>query len=416
MATEGLLQGQITDESLDLMRKRIGYPSNVVRHGYLESPHNVIATQDAFRRFATYNGDDNPLFNDPDYPAKTRWGAPIAPLKFEMSMGVLRHPTISDELERETRGALRGVQLFHSGAENFYYAPIREGAKLYHSKWVAGVEDKVSKFAGRSAIVSNGMSYWDEDDRVYVDGTNWFVHAERKKASDEPKSDAEKKPRDEPAFYTDEQLAEVEQAYENEYRRGADTLYIEDVKVGDRLPRMVKGPLTITDLINSHMGGGWFGYGNPPYRLAHENRKKLRGFYTKNEFNAWDTLQRVHWDTELAREVGVPATYDIGPMRQAMLGHYCNNYAGDDAWVYRMRYEFRSFNYMGDVTWIDGVITDVRVDDVLGPLIEVDLKGVNQRGKENIRGNATILVASRKTGLAALPPPGKPTPYRRSRV
>jgi hypothetical protein len=64
------------------------------------------------------------------------------------------------------------------------------------------------------------------------------------------------------------------------------------------------------------------------------------------------------------------------------------------------------------VTWIDGVITDVRVDDVLGPLIEVDLKGVNQRGKENIRGNATILVASRKTGLAGLPPAGNPTTFR----
>ena len=62
------------------------------------------------------------------------------------------------------------------------------------------------------------------------------------------------------------------------------------------LPTMVKGPLTVTDLINMHMGGGWFGYGNPPLRLAFENRKKMRGFYTKNEFGAWDVVQRVHWE------------------------------------------------------------------------------------------------------------------------
>ena len=43
------------------------------------------------------------------------------------------------------------------------------------------------------------------------------------------------------------------------------------------LPTMVKGPLTVTDLINMHMGGGWFGYGNPPLRLGFENRKKMRG-------------------------------------------------------------------------------------------------------------------------------------------
>lgn len=407
MATEGLLQGRITDESLDLMRDRIGFPNPTVRNGIIEDPWNITATQEAFRRFSISNGDDNPLFVDPAYPAKTRWGGPIAPLTFEMSMGVKRYPDMPEAEDRRTRAALKGVQLFHSGGENFYYAPIREGEKLYVSRWVKQVEDKQSQFAGRSAIVTNGKSYWNDDGAVFIDGVEWFVHAERRKA---PSGETAEK--ESVAHYTDAELAEIEAAYENEYRRGPDTLYIEDVKVGDRLPRMAKGPLTITDLINSHMGSGWFSYGNPPYRLAHENRKKLRGFYTKNEFNAWDTLQRVHWDKALANEVGVLSTYDIGPMREAMLGHYLNNYAGDDAWVYRLRYEFRSFNFMGDTTWIDGVVTDVRIDDVLGPLVEVELKGVNQRGKENIRGSGSILVASRKTGLAALPPPAKPPIHR----
>jgi acyl dehydratase len=407
MATEGLLQGRITDESLELMRKRIGYTNNTVRNGILEDPWNITANQEAFRRFAISNGDDNPLFIDADYPAKTRWGGPIAPAGFEMSMGVKRYPKMPDLLERETRGALKGVQLFHSGGENFYYAPIEEGRKLYVSRWVEKVEDKVSEFAGRSAIVTNGKSYWGDDEKVYVDGAEWFVHAERRKA---PSGD--KAVKDSVAFYTDEQLHEIEQAYENEFRRGADILYMEDIKVGDKTPRMAKGPLTITDLINSHMGCGWFSYGNPPYRLAHENRKKIRGFYTKNEFNAWDTLQRVHWDKQLANEVGVLSTYDIGPMREAMLCHYCNNFAGDDGWIYRLRYEFRSFNFMGDTTWIEGEVTAVRDDPVLGPLIEINLKGTNQRGKENIRGSATILVASKEKGLAALPPPGKQPKYR----
>src|SRR6202012_5028440 len=100
---------------------------------------------------------------------------------------------------------------------------------------------------------------------------------------------------------TDEQLAEIEAAYEAEYRRGTDTLYIEDVAIGQKLPRMVKGPLTITDLINLHMGAGWLVYGNWPNRLAYENRKKLRGFYSRHAFNAWEKIQRVHWDTDLGK-------------------------------------------------------------------------------------------------------------------
>jgi hypothetical protein len=207
-------------------------------------------------------------------------------------------------------------------------------------------------------------------------------------------------------------LAEIEAAYESEYRRGADTWYVEDVRPGQRLPRMVKGPLTITDLINIHMGAGWFSYGNPPFRLAYENRKRLRGFYSRNQFNAWDTIQRVHWDSGLAGQVGVSSAYDIAGMRQAMLNNYCTNLAGDDAWIYRVKYDLRSFNYMGDTTWIEGVVTEVSVDGDLGPRVELDLRGVNQRGEENITGSATVLMASRSTGLAKLPKPPPPTQYR----
>ena len=48
-----------------------------------------------------------------------------------------------------------------------------------------------------------------------------------------------------------------------------------------------------------------------------------------------------------------------------MVSHYLTNFAGDDAWIYRVRFEFRNFNYMGDVTWLIGTITDVRVDEKL---------------------------------------------------
>jgi acyl dehydratase len=409
MSSDGLLRGQITDETLELMRRRIGYPNPTLRAGIHGGAWNEIATADAIRRWSLCMGDDNPFFIERDYARKTRWGDTIAPTCFEKSMGILRTKEVPPEL-KDTNKALRGVQLFYSGGENFYYKPITEGVKLYRSKWVEKVELKESRFAGRSAIVSNGLSLWDDDDVVYTDGVDWFVHAERRKrAEGEPKK--EKEPF-EPAFYTDEQMAEIEAAYEAEYIRGADTLYLEDVKIGQPMPKMVKGPLTVTDLINFHMGAGWMVYGLWPYKLAYKNRKGLRGFYTKDKHNAWDAVQRVHWDAELAREVGVPDTYDIGALRQTMVSHYLHNYIGDDAWIYRMRYEFRNFNYMGDVTWLTANITEARVDPVFGPLIEMDVVGTNQRGKENVRANATVLVASRATGLCKLPNPPPPPPHR----
>lgn len=410
MASDGMILGQITDESVAMMRDRIGYPNPSLRHGWLEKPHNIYASYDAFRRFAIYGGSDNPLFIDEDYPRSTRWKESIAPLGFEGTMGLKRPKKMDPDFERATRGALRGVQLFHSGGENFYFAPITGGQRLYVSRYVDDVQVKTSSFGGKSVVVDNGKCYWNDDDVVLVQGRETYVHVERRRS--EPGTEKKKAPEPLVTRYSDEDLAEIDAAYDAEFRRGSDTWYIEDVTVGMRLPTMVKGPLTITDLINLFMGAGWYSYGAPPFKLAYESRKILRGFYTKNEFNAWDAIQRVHWEAGLIKEVGVPAIYDVAVMRQAMLNHYCNNIAGDDAWVYRVKYDLRKFNYIGDTTWIHGVVTDVRVDPVLGPAIEVDLVGINQRGEENIGGSATILVASRKTGLAKLPPAPAPTPHR----
>jgi acyl dehydratase len=406
--SDGLVRNQLTDESIDLMRRRIGFANPTLRIGAIEEPWNISATADAIRRYSICIGDDNPFYCAPEYAAATRWGQVIAPPGFEKSMGINRSPQPPGDEARVTSKALSGVQLYHSGGENFYYAPIVEGTILHRSRFVATVEEKQSEFSGRSGVVTNGLCLWDQNDQVAVDGVDWFVHAERRKRA----ASEDKYAKEEPAWYTDEQLAEIEAAYDNEFRRGADTLWFEDVAVGQALPKMAKGPLTVTDLINLHMGAGWLIYGNWPNRLAYENRKKLRGFYTRDEYNAWDTLQRVHWDKDLAQKVGVRMMYDIGPIRQLYVSHFLTNFVGDDAWIYRIRFEFRRFNYIGDTTWLTGEVTEVRVDEKLGPLMEITLRGTNQRGSDNILGSATVLLPSKVHGPVKLPERPAPTRHR----
>ena len=411
---DGLIIGRITEQDVENMRRRIGFPNPTLRKGILQTPWNTSLNADAVRRWSECMGDLNPLYNDEEYARATRWGEVVAPPGFEWSMGIERNPKMDEQFAKETRSALRGVQLFHSGAEYFYYRPFTEGVKIYKSEVVGSVEEKTSRFGGKSVIVDNVTNWWDDQDRTYVTSHRWFVHTERKPVkSDEDGAEKKEKKLVALGSYSDEDLAKIEAAYDAEYIRGADTLWYEDVEVGGELPTMVKGPLTVTDMINFHMGAGWTTYGNPPYRMAHENRKRLRGFYTKNEFGAWDTLQRIHWDIELAHKVGVQSSYDIGPMRFTWVCHYLTNYAGDDAFIQRIRYELRNFNYIGDTSWLSGSITGKRIDPELGPLIEVAVKSVNQRGEENITATATILVASREHGPAKLPPQPPITPWSR---
>jgi acyl dehydratase len=402
-----MLRGRITDESVELMRRRIGYSNPTIRSGVRQPPHWTEASHDGMRHWTRGYGDDNPLYVDRFYGTATRWGGQIGPPGFERTVAESRPgPKLPPDEDRETSRALRGVQLYHSGDDMRWYRPVRLGEWCMANSVVHDVEDKQSNFAGRSVIVTNRGRVWNQDRQLVSEGYNWFVHAERRNVAEngENGADAQPRPTVEPAAYTDDDLAAIDAAYEAEYRRGADTLFFEDAEPGTQLPRMVKGPVTVTDMINMHMGGGWFGYGNPALRLGYENRKRMRGFYTKNRFGAWDVIQRVHWEEEAARAVGVPLMYDIGPMRWAWLVHYCTNWMGDDAWLFRLRGEFRKFNYFGDTTWIDGRIRDVYLHEH-GPAIDIELTGTNQRGEHNIVGEATILVASREHGPMTLPTP-----------
>ncbi|MFH1485193.1 MAG: MaoC family dehydratase N-terminal domain-containing protein [Chloroflexota bacterium] len=62
----------ISQDSLEALRSRI-----VMER--LAKPWNEYATLDAIWHFAEAMGDDNPLWRDLDYAAKTRWGTIIAP-------------------------------------------------------------------------------------------------------------------------------------------------------------------------------------------------------------------------------------------------------------------------------------------------------------------------------------------------
>jgi acyl dehydratase len=398
-ADDGMLHGKITDESIALMRQRIGYPNPTLRTGFVDWPWNETATVDAIRKYAHGYGDLNPLYTNPGHAATTRWGGPVAPPGFEWTMGVDRSPQIPLELHERTRKALRGVHLFNAGHEGWFYRPIRPGDALFRSSVLADVEEKASRFAGRSVLATNQHTWWDESGTVVARRRPWYIHAERSEAGQKSK------PGEERASYTAEQLADIDNAYDAELIRGVDTLYYEDVAVGDACPRMVKGPLVVTDLINFFMGAGWYGYGFPALRLARENRRRMPGFYSRDDFGAWDAIMRIHWDDAMARKVGVAAAYDIGPIRWTWLAHFCSNYAGDDGWVFRVRGEFRRFNYMGDTTWLTGSVSDKRVDAELGPLVDIDIRGTNQRGQDNIVGSATVLLPSRDRGPVTLPAP-----------
>ncbi|BBY78410.1 acyl dehydratase [Mycolicibacterium parafortuitum] len=363
--------------------------------------HHRECSVDTIRQFAIGYGDDNPLYVDPDYAAGTRWGGPIAPpmIHSSLSRKMLGDP-IPEDIRKATRGLFSGIHLFVSGQDTEWYQPVRPGDVLYGFGGMESTEVKTSEYAGRSVIrVRRAVRVNQRAEIVAIERTI-LISTERKKSRERGKyMDLT------PASYTDEQIAEIDEIYAAEGPRGAEPRWWEDVAVGDALPKMVKGPLTLTDMISFHAGGYGFGpYGIGGARVGYKNRQRVPKFYIKNAAGIPDVAQRLHWENEWSQSIGNPMAYDYGIMRECWLTHYLTDWMGDDGWLVRQHDEMRKFNYIGDTQFITGEVVGKRVEKGNG-VVDVEFRATSQRGEVTAPATATVALPSRELGMVVLPQP-----------
>jgi len=385
---------QLTDSDIERAKLLIGIDLAVRHQEYVGT-----AQVDNIRNFASGVGNDNPLHRDPDYAAGTRWGQVIAPT---MMAGIINTPLkgdpMPDEIKAGTKSLFRGIHVFVSGGEWEFYNPIYPGDTLYSFKGEESVSVNPSEFAGRNVIQISREVKFNQRQQVVGVYKTLRILTERKTAAKKGKYSAI-----EPQSYSDEDIAKIDEIYENEKVRGAEKRYYEDVEIGETLGTMAKGPLTVTDVVCFHAGG----YGFVPYaptvaRMAYKNRKRIAPFYVKNEYGIPDVAQRLHWDPAWAQQIGNPMAYDYGVMRENYIYHYLTDWCGDDGWVMQLYDEIRKFNYMGDVQTITGEVVGKREEDGL-KIVDVSFRMTNQRGEQTLKGHGSILLPSRETGIPALP-------------
>jgi acyl dehydratase len=392
--------GRITDEAVAELRRRIGQPE----------PHPVPPqyrrpNADAFRNVARAYGDDNPLWCDEAAAQRSYW------------LGLIASPVLvggdsligEDELTAAERAAhegmrgdpLRGVHAFYAASEREWWGPLRPDLRVQRRNALVGVLDKGSEFAGRAIHEWTAQVFADETGSLLGGQYRLMIRAERRKAREKGKYSAvEVEP------YTDEQIDEIDAAYDAYERRGARPRHYEDVQVGDELPRMVKGPLTVTDMICWHVGMGMGRYGIGPLELARRNRRRVPRFYHRDEFNVPDVLQRVHWDSAFAKKAGNPHVYDYGRMRETWMIQLCTDWMGDEAWLWHLRAEFRKFNYVGDTQWVTGRVVGKHVVEAGQGSVEVELTATNQRGEVTTTGTAKIILPQQGEQFHLPSPPG----------
>ncbi|MFI5014969.1 MAG: acyl dehydratase, partial [Hyphomicrobiales bacterium] len=192
--------------------------------------------------------------------------------------------------------------------------------------------------------------------------------------------------------YAREELDRVYDLYAKEEIRGPQKRHFEDVAIGDKLPTLAKGPMTVTGFIA--FAQGWGGLYIRANKLNWKQITRHPGLGIENRFGIPDCPERVHWDADMAAMVGAPGVYDYGPERCSWLTHHLTNWMGDDGFLVNAQSKIRRHNPEGDLLFIDGTVTGRRQDGSRH-LVEIAQEARNQDGELSVLGSAVVALPSR---------------------
>ncbi|MDX2156859.1 MAG: MaoC family dehydratase N-terminal domain-containing protein [Hyphomicrobiaceae bacterium] len=377
MTSSARLFPKITDETLADLRLRIGVPITDTLEPWCHE-----ATRDNIRHYAHGIGDDNPLWCDPDYAAKSRFGTIVAPPSFLFAC---------DRIISGYVGGLPGVHAMWAGADWTWHLPLRRNDEISTEASLKDLIEHQTRFAGRAVQQIYHVRFYNQRRELVAEADSWCFRTDRDHAREEGTKykDLRAKP---PRRYTEAELAKTWELYAKEEVRGATPRYFEDVAIGESLPRMAKGPMTVTGFIA--FAQGWGGLYIRANKLAWKMIHRHKGLGIPNRFGIPDCPERVHWEPEFAHMVGAPGAYDYGPERCSWLTHHMTNWMGDDGFLRRATCKIRRHNPEGDLLFIDGKVTAKRLEGGRH-LVDIEQSAINQDGELSVVGTGTVELPSR---------------------
>ncbi len=363
--------GRITDAEVDRLRSRIGEVVSVA-----EPPYLTEANRDAIRRWAQATGDRNPLYLDEEYASKSRFGRLVAPPCL---------PYAFSRLSIGYRGGLPGVHSMFGGSHWRWFRPLFVGSQVDSETRFTDLIELNGKFAGRMfRQVSTTTFATTGDPSPFAEVRGWGMRIERTAAREKGKYDGTKL-----AHYGADDLAAIAKEYAQEKCVGNDFQFWDDLAIGQELPTIIRGPYSATIavafeqawgglFIRAH--GNWFDFidGHPAIGIP-------------NRLGVPEPPEAVHWDSELARSVGVPEAYDYGPERISWLASFVANWVGDHGFLEELYCEIRGFNLVGDLSRCHGVVAVLEPPGAgeQGRAV-LDIWISNQRGERTAKGWAAV--------------------------
>jgi len=336
------------------------------------APWNRHVTADSIRHFAFGISDDNPLWIDPDYARRGRYERLAAPPAYLCSV---LYPMLHGAPMLAPLSSLIG------GLEYQYMMPVLEGDRIEAVATQTGSYEKKSSSGRRLIFIISKVIYTNQRDEIAGVAIGTMIRATQV---------GEELLYDQPLHrYTDEELDRIGAAIRQEKRTGAAELCRADIQVGQRIPEIVRGPLTIGDMVC------WQAAIGPSYRagaLGYLDCLKAPHTAVRNPVTGWPVkYSQQHEDAHLAAQRGMPGPFDNGVMRFAWISPLLTNWIGDEGDVRRLSVQVRKPHIYGDTVWYSGKVVG-KSEDRDGCLVTIALQGVNQLGFVTTTGDAEVLL------------------------
>jgi len=136
----------------------------------------------------------------------------------------------------------------------------------------------------------------------------------------------------------------------------------EDVKVGEEIPRLVYGPVTLQDIVE------WCG--------------------------AEEDYLNIHYDEAAARAAGLPGCVIQGYFKCGLLGRTLTDWLGETGTLKKIGVSYRGMDFPGDILTCRGKVTGKYVDGGEN-YVELEIWTENQRGEKTTPGTATVTLRSK---------------------
>ena len=355
----------ISPESLAEARGLIGTP--------LRKPqHNTVVSGTSVKRWAKSIGDRNSLWQDPEYARRGPLGRTVAPPCWLYSVN-----------DTCVAPKFPGLHVIYGGCAWEFYRWLELGEEVEAESRLTGVEEKSGRFCGPMALQTGETVFTDRQGQPVARATSRVLRTGRAEAARMGKyGDWQKH------LLTGDEADRIEDAYDSETTRGSQPRLWDDIAQGEKLPDIVRGPLTSEEIIQ------FMGATSPSLGFKQFLRSRRRhpdAAFLDEETGSWESWEASLLRDDVARMFGFPLAHDAGIDRISWLSNLLTNWMGDLGFLKSLDVTLSLPTVYGDATWCSGRVTG-KSRQGRDHLVEVEVECRNQRSQQTAHGRATVVL------------------------